>query len=147
MRSLVLFTCALVASLLVIASGAEAWTTDPISSSSDGNKSRTVVAHLADGYTGTAIPEASSADIAFNAEHFPIISFWPSGTGAYSCTVYGDVNIAKTDDDLSDNGVVIGTVTSVSGPLIYANASFDLVWVSCPTNPTDVTVIVKGGGQ
>ena len=101
--------------------------------------------YLANAYTGTAIPESGGVDIAGSAAGLSTLAFFPSGTGAYSCTIYGDSRaVSNTDADLSDNGYVLGSVTSTSGPLIYANAEFWVVWVSCPTNPTNVTIIMQG---
>lgn len=136
---------ALAAVLCMVPLSASAWVAEVIGIHGSGTQTGRSY-YLANGYTGTSIPESNGTDIAGSAAGLSTLAFYPSGTGAYSCTIYGDSRVvSNTDADLSDNGYVLGSVSSTSGPLIYANAEFWVVWVSCGTNPSnDVTVIMQG---
>lgn len=104
---------------------------------------------LCSGYTGTSYcDDADGKDRGASVNGYTLLTFIHEGTGAYSCTIRGalaDERDEAADGDMSDvAGFIMGTIASTSEALIYPNANFDFVYVSCPTNPlTDVSIRVR----
>jgi len=96
--------------------------------------------------TGTGVCEdANSIDYGATILGYKTLTYFHSGTGAYSCTIHvGSQAVTNAGSgDLSASGEIIGTISSTSSSFVYANANFGATWINCPTNPTNVTVRVQ----
>lgn len=96
--------------------------------------------------TGQICNDASSVDYAAGIQGYSRFAVYGSAaSGAWSCSIYVDFeqNVASSDTDLSDNGWLVGTVSSTSDPLVYANAVFGLVWANCTVPGAALTLDVE----
>ena len=94
----------------------------------------------------TVCDDANSVDIAMEITGFSTITIFTFGSsGAFSCTIYvGSPDYPDKSSALLAGGSAVGTITSTSGPLVYANANFGVMWAECPTNPGLVNLRALG---